>query len=218
MDYRALLAAPLAALVMSSSASELRMPADWQAHTSFTWPITKTYEAGVDPQAEEGGVRALTIKSVGTRSPTDIGTVEQFGSPGYAGKRVRLSGQLKATGGDGWAGLVLSTSPTPMPLYLFPGSGKAMPYAGAACPQWCEVSVVADMPADNIGMPVVGVALMGNGQVWARRLRIEVVGPEVALTSDRFAAALDAERRAQQHRQDQEKAQRRTPPQNLALQ
>jgi hypothetical protein len=80
------------------------------------------------------------------------------------------------------------------------------------------VSVVADMPADNIGMPVVGVALMGNGQVWARRLRIEVVGPEVALTSDRFAAALDAERRAQQHRQDQEKAQRRTPPQNLALQ
>jgi hypothetical protein len=216
MDYRALLAAPMA-VVISSNASEMRMPAEWQANASFTWPITKTYEAGVDPQAEEGGVRALTIKSVGTRLPSDIGTVEQFVSPGHAGKRVRLSGQLKAAGGDGWAGLVLSTNPTPMPLYLIPGSGQQLPHAAPACPQWCEVSVVADMPADNIGMPVVGVALMGNGQVWARRLKVEVVGPEVALTTDRFAAALDAERRAQQRRQDQEKAQRRTPPQNLAL-
>jgi hypothetical protein len=104
-----------------------------------------------------------------------------------------------------------------MPLYLTPGSGQQLPHAAAACQQWCEVSVVADMPADNIGMPVVGVALMGNGQVWARRLKIEVVGAEVALSSERFAAALDAERRAQQRRQDEEKAQRRSPPQNLAL-
>jgi hypothetical protein len=216
MDYRALLAAPLAALVMSSSAGELRMPADWQANASFTWPITKTYEAGVDPQAQEGGLQALTIKSIGTRSPRDIGTVEQFAS-GYAGKRVRLSGQLKAAGVDGWAGLVLSTNRTPLPLYLHPGSGHELPFAAAACAQWCAVSVVMDMPADSLGMPVAGVALMGNGQVWARQLKIEAVGPDVALTSDRFAAALDADLRAQRRQHEQDKAQRRTPPQNLTL-
>jgi len=212
MDYRALLAAPLAALVMSSSASELRMPADWQAHASFTWPVAKTYQAGVDPQAEEGGVRALTVKSVGTRKPSDIGTVEQF-AVGYAGKRVRLSGQVKAAGVDGWAGLVLGTGFTPL-LYA-PGFNPELPYAAAACPQWCELSVVADMPAD--GTAAVGVALMGNGQVWARQLKIETVGPDVALTSVRFAAALDAELRAQRRQQDHEKAHRRAPPQNLAL-
>lgn len=215
MDSKALLAAPLAALVMSSSASELRMPADWQAHASFSWPITKTYEAGVDPHAEEGGVRALTIKSVGNRTPSDIGTVEQY-TAGYAGKRVRLSGKLKASGVDGWAGLVLGAGSV-LPLYLHPGSGQELPYAAAACPQWCEVNVVADMPANSMGMSVVGVALIGNGQVWARQLKVEAVGPEVALTSNRFAAALDAERRSQQRWQDQDKAQRRTPPQNLAL-
>lgn len=216
MDYRALLAAPLAALVMSSSASELRMPAEWQANASFSWPRSKTYEAGIDPLAEEGGVRALTIKSVGSRSLSDIGTVEQF-AMGYGGKRMRLSGQLKAAGLDGWAGLVLSPNADPVPLYVLPGFGPKLPYAAAACPQWCEVSVVADMPADSMGMFVVGVALTGNGQVWARQLKVEAVGPEVALTSERFAVALDAERRAQQRRAAQEKAQRRTPPQNLAL-
>ena len=176
-------------------------------------------EAGVAPETEASGQRALTVKAIGTRAPHEIGSISQY-AMGHAGKRVRFSAQVMATGVDGWAGLVVGSGF--LPLWLQPGvpeTDAAPPHGAAACPQWCDVSVVADIPADGEGVANVGVALVGNGQVWARGVKLEVVGRDVPLTTQRFAAeAGEAMRAMQQKAQQQMRAAQPTPPQNLALQ
>jgi len=159
MDYRALLAAPLAALAMTaSSADALRQPDGWFAGATYAYPAGPTHEAGV---------------------------------------------------GEGF-----------MPLYLQPGMVDdliAAPLGAPACPQWCEVSVVADIPAGREGFAQVGLALVGNGQVWARGMRLELVGPDVPLTQHRFAAEQGAAARAEQQAWLQARAAKRTPPQSVTL-
>lgn len=218
MDYRALLAAPLAAVAMTTSSAEaLRQPAGWYPGATYTFPGGPTHEAGVAPESEAGGQRALTVKAVGPRKPRDIGSIGQAVG-GYAGKRVRFSAQVRAAGTDGWAGLVVGEGF--IPLYLQPamGDGVITPALGApACPQWCDVSVVAEIPAAGGGFAQVGLALVGNGQVWARGLRLEVVGHDVPLTAHRFAAEQAVAAQAERQAWVRARAAQRTPPQNLAL-
>lgn len=219
MDYRSLLAIPIATLALSaSSADTLRLPNGWQGGASLTWPASATYAYGVAPDSEHQASRALTVQALGRRQPTELGAVWQS-MVGYTGKRVRFTAEVKAAGTDGWAGLVVRDGF--LPLYLLPvGSDEPEPatQAGApACPDWCEVSVVADIPADGLGAATVGLALLGNGQVWARGFRLEVVGPDTPLTTHRFAAAQTAATREQIARTRQAQASQPTPPDNLAL-
>lgn len=218
MDYRALLAAPLAAVAMAaSSADALRQPDGWFAGATYAYPAGPTHEAGVAPETEASGQRALTVKAIGSRKARDIGTIGQS-IGGYAGKRVRFSAQVMASGTDGWAGLVVGEGF--IPLYLQPAMGDGVataPLGAPACPQWCEVSVVADIPASREGFAQVGLALVGNGQVWARGFRLEVVGPDVPPTAHRFAAEQAVAARAEQQAWVRTRAAQRTPPQNLAL-
>jgi len=220
MDYRALLAAPLAAAAMNASSTDaLRQPAGWMAGASYAWPLGATHEAGVAPETEASGQRALTVKAIGTRAAHEIGSISQY-AMGHAGKRVRFSAQVMATGVDGWAGLVVGSGF--LPLWLQPGSPDAEatpPLGAAACPQWCDVSVVADIPAESEGVANVGLALVGSGQVWARNVKLEVVGRDVPVTAQRFAVqAGEATRATQQNAQQQMRAAQPTPPRNLALQ
>jgi hypothetical protein len=218
MDYRALLAAPLAAVAMAaSSADALRQPGGWFAGATYAFPAGATHEAGVAPETEGSGQRALTVKAIGSRKLRDIGTIGQ-GVGGYAGKRVRFSAQVMASGTDGWAGLVVGEGF--IPLYLQPWTRDDLitaPLGAPACPQWCDVSVVADIPAGSAGFAQVGLALVGTGQVWARGFRLEVVGPDVPLSPHRFAAEQAATARAEQQAWMRARAAPRTPPQNLAL-
>jgi hypothetical protein len=218
MDYRALLAAPLAAVAMTAtSADALRQPDRWFSGATWAWPGGQTHEAGVAPETEAAAERALTVRAIGTRTTREIGTIAQAVG-GYAGKRVRFSAQVKASGIDGWAGLVVGSGF--LPLYLQPGmsdSPSNAPVGAPACPTWCDVSVVADIPAGSEGFAHPGLALAGNGQVWARRFKLEVVGQEVPLTTHRFAAAQAAAARAEQQAALRARAAKPTPPQNLSL-
>lgn len=220
MDYRALLAAPLAAAAMNaSSADALRQPAGWMAGASYAWPQGATHEAGVAPETEASGQRALTVKAIGQRAPHEIGSIGQY-AMGHAGKRVRFSAQVMATGVDGWAGLVVGNGFLPLWLQPWmPDADATPPLGAAACPQWCDVSVVADIPADDEGVANVGLALVGSGQVWARGFKLEVVGGDVPVTTQRFAVeAGQAMRAMQQKAKESMRAAQPTPPKNLALQ
>lgn len=218
MDYRILLAAPLAAVAMTaSSADALRQPANWFSGASWSWPGGQTHEAGVAPESEGAAERALTVRAIGTRTTRDIGTIAQMVG-GYAGKRVRFSAQVMASGTDGWAGLVVGSGF--MPLYLQPAmsdSPTSGPVGAPACPTWCDVSVVADIPAGGEGFAHPGLALVGNGQVWARRLKLEVVGTDVPLTTYHFAATQAAAAKAEIQAWRRARAAKPTPPQNLSL-
>jgi hypothetical protein len=222
MDYRALLTVPLAALALTASGDDkLRQPAGWFAGADWDGPNGPTHEAGVAAETETSGQRALTIKALGERKPYEIGSISQP-LAGYADRRVRFSAQVKATGVDGWAGLVIASGF--MPLFLLPSSPEAgadamAPRGAAGCPDWCDVSVVADIPAAGGGQAVVGLALIGNGQVWARGFKLETVGREVPVTSHRFAAEAAAIVKANQAWSEWQMRNRNpTPPQNLLLQ
>jgi hypothetical protein len=218
MDYRVLLAAPLAAVAMTaSSADALRQPTGWFPGASFTWPTSLSYEAGVAPETEHAAERALTVKAIGSHKIRDVGSIAQI-TGGYAGKRVRFSAQVMASGTDGWAGLVVGEGF--VPLYLQAATTdevKTPAFGSPACAQWCDVSVVTDISADGTGFAAVGLALMGNGQVWARRFRLEVVGQDVPLTSHRFVVEQDAVARAQVQAWQKARAAKQAPLQNLSL-
>lgn len=222
MDYRALLAVPLAALALSASgADKLRQPDGWLAQASYAWPQGATHEGGVAPESERSGQRALTVRALGKQQPHEIGSVSQYVF-GYAGRRIRLTAQVKTAGVDGWAGLVVSQGYTPLPYLPFSPTYTSTPPVGAAgCPDWCEVSVVADIPAgsDNEapGVANVGLALVGNGQAWARSLRVEAVSADTPLTTEVFAAKAAEVARAMTQQAQQMRSAQKTTPKNLAL-
>jgi hypothetical protein len=214
MDFRVLLAAPLAALVMSSSAADLRMPEGWMSAGSWTEQGT-TYEFGVDPSMDEAGRHSLSVQSVGSRNGMDIGGVTQMGM-GYAGKRVRLSAQMKAAETDTWAGLVLGDKMVFLPALSAGDADTMAHFFGAEVgADWQTVSVVVDVPSD-VPWIMCGLALVGNGKVWARDLKLDMVGPDVPLSTGRIGFDIaGAQARAQE--QEAALAAHEKPPQNLEL-
>lgn len=203
MDYRVLFAAPLAALVMSVSATEPRLPSPWTpwlfatVNTDNPPDYTKGppyyYDIGVDSAAEDQGLRSLSIKSVGKLNAEDanMGAVQQY-ARGYGGKRLRFSGQIRSEGVRIWAGLYMDEVDIREMHKLAHGWAsveKMLPPNGASgqAPYgaWQDVSVVVQVPA-TVNTMNLGLALVGEGKVWARKLHFEVVGPEVLLTSTRM--------------------------------
>ena len=147
MDYRSLLTVPLAALALTASgADKMRAPDGWSALATHAWPAGPTHEAGVAPETERSGQRALTVRSLGDAQPDQIGGISQM-VWGYAGKRLRFAGQVKTAASGGWGGLVVGPNSKPLAYQAYLGAFISAPPQGAAgCADWCEVSVVADIP------------------------------------------------------------------------
>lgn len=209
MNYRILLLAPLAAAVFSVGAtSPLRMPNGWIAQqmtspadtTLMPRAATEGFEIGIDAASDASGLPSLTVRSLVTQlpGPISLGAAQQT-LHGYGGKRLRFSAQLRADAVRGWGGIFLGPGDGIMLSNVQmarPGIEDHMP-AGAAVPAdggWHEASVVVDVPADAAEINF-GLALLGQGQIWARNLQFQVVGPEVAPTRETVQADLKSARR-----------------------
>jgi hypothetical protein len=204
MNFRILLLAPLAALMLSAGAADLRMPQGWRtsqiaysADRKMSGEILKGYEVGLDPAA--GGLPTLTVRSVFAQKPGPISTGSAYQwLYGYGGKRVRFSGELKAEGVRGWAGLYLHDGPNGLDGAVLNAKSGTSPLPTGTAVQadrgWHPVNVVLDVPAETT-MLGMGLGLVGEGQVWARNLRFEIVGPEVAPTRTLIGVDLAADRR-----------------------
>jgi hypothetical protein len=195
MDYRALLIAPLAALVLNAGAADMPMPEGWTAARFATLRDIPTqgyngegYEIGIDT-AISGPLPSLTVRSIAAQrqEAASVGHVYQTVT-GYAGQRVRFSGQVRAVAASPWAGLYLGLGDNDVLMPAMqgaPGVENALP-VGAAVPAadgaWRDVSVVLDVPADQPFL-TLGVAQVGEGQVWVRGLKFEVVGAQVPPTA-----------------------------------
>lgn len=196
MNFRILFLAPLAAAVLSvGAASPLRMPSGWFGY-QMTAPAdfslmpkaaSEGFEVGINPASDAGGLPSLTVRSVVTQQagPISLGAAQQT-LVGYAGKRVRFSAQLREHAVRGWGGLFLGPGNGALlsQVSMAPPGIEAQLPAGATVAAeggWHEASVVVDVPADA-GDIVFGLLLAGEGQVWARNLQFQVVGPEVAPT------------------------------------
>ncbi|MFG6488459.1 hypothetical protein ACG04R_17365 [Roseateles sp. BYS78W] len=195
MNFRSLLIVPLAALVLSAGATGLPMPDGWMTARYATLLNVPTggysgdgYEIGIDTSIS-GGLPSLTIRSIAPlkKDLPAVGHAYQTVT-GYAGQRVRFSGQVRAEAASAWAGLYLGLGENDVLMPVTMGQAgveKKLP-AGAAVPAadgvWREVSVVMDVPADAPFL-TLGAAQVGEGQVWVRDLKFEVVGPEVPPTT-----------------------------------
>lgn len=191
MDFRAFLIIPMAAVVLSAGAASLPMPDGWMNSRQASLLEAKFgpegYEIGID-SAVSGSSPSLTLRSIAAqrKDVPSVGHAFQTVS-GYAGQRVRFSGQVRAETASQWAGLYLGLGENDVlaPLTLGQaGVEKKLP-AGSAVPAadgvWREASVVLDVPADAPFL-TLGVAQVGEGQLWSRDLKFEVVGPEVQPT------------------------------------
>ncbi|MBW8847465.1 MAG: hypothetical protein JF607_21080 [Burkholderiales bacterium] len=207
MDYRTLFLAPLAAIVLSvGAATPPRMPSGWLAHNTFTFSeatlsASNGYEVGIDPASDAVGSPNLTVRFVAPTEPwvVDMGAAHQS-LYGYAGKRLRFSGQLRADAVKGWAGLFLGQGDVILlnRIVVAQPDAEALLPAGMAVASdgdWHDVSVVFDVPADAPQV-ILGLALVGEGQVWARNLQFQVVGNEVATTTTKIGVDLQSARRA----------------------
>ena len=189
------------------AATPMRMPAGWLEHNTFIFSeLTLTsstgYEIGIDPASDAAGTPALTIRFLKPTKPltVDMGAARQS-VHGYAGKRLRFSGQLRADAVKGWAGLYLGQGDYTLLNRIAvagPGAESLLPVGAAVVADggWHDTSVVFDMPADA-GSVEFGLALVGEGQVWARNLQFQVVGAEVATTATLIGVDLHSVRRAQ---------------------
>ena len=199
-------------------AAYAQVPSGWQAFTDGTID----YAVRSDVARREGGqgFAGVTIKS-NVASPRGTGMLAQsIRADAYRGKRVRLSGYLKAIGiNEGTAELwmrvdgegVVQTSD-----YM-----QNRPLMGTR--DWGREEIVLDIPQNAIGI-TFGFLLSGSGQVWLDDLQMEVVGDDVPVTGKPGGLYPDSGTRysaaeLMKRRRDQEVAYRRLPeePLNLAL-
>jgi hypothetical protein len=194
MNLKALIAAPLAALLVMANAADLERINGW--NTAISGSSADSYAVGVDTRELYQGKRVLSVKSLKKGQKYDSGTHSQTMSAfGYTGKRLRLSALIKAEGLDNWAGIWMGAIDVAGEEFF----GKIMPHgvgystatAGAQA-YWQPVSVVVEMPTDA-KLLQFGLTLAGNGQIWATDLKFEEVGTDVPLTSTRVG--IDAEER-----------------------
>jgi hypothetical protein len=135
------------------------------------------YEAGVDSSAVYDDHSSAYLKS---KNPAvdGFGTLMQdFGADKYAGKRIRLSANVKAEGVRSWAGIWMRVDKQSTSVAF--DNMQDRPIAGTT--GWQNYAVVLNVPQDATGI-FFGVLLTGPGTVWLNDVKVDVVGSGVPTT------------------------------------
>lgn len=147
-----------------------------------------SYDMGMDNSVFHNGKAAGTIKSI-KKKIDGFGALLQNSKPDqYLGKRVKMSGYIKATNVDGWAGLWLRIDQK--------GDNRTLAYASMhknkiqGSIDWQPFDVVLDVPAEA-GSMIFGVMLAGTGQVWFDDIQFEEVSDQVPITGIMFNDRLE---------------------------
>jgi len=177
MNYKALIAAALAATVVVVQASTLdeSVPKPWFKNGAD--PAAKICKAGIDTAIESAGTPNLTLRC-DTKEGGFVGVMQNFIANDYVGKRVRFSALVRATGVEDWAGLWMRIDDKDRPNSAFDNM-QNRPITGTS--DWTPYSVVLDVSTKAQGI-YFGVLMTGKGQVWISDLRFDVVGDDVPST------------------------------------
>jgi len=156
--------------------SEYTMPKGWHAAGSHP----KEYLMGVDASASHAGGSSATLKATVSEA-SGFGTLMQpIQADQYRGKRIRLSGNMKGSDIEGWAGLWMRVDAGSRSVSFDNMGNRAV--KGTA--DWSKKEVVLDVPEESDQI-AFGVLLDGTGQVWINDLRFEPVGDDVPTTDIR---------------------------------
>lgn len=134
---------------------------------SFEYPPALPYfDFGVEKVAGARGEQSAFLRARGT-VPVSGGLIQRFSARDYAGRRVRLSGNLRTEDAKD-AALFVTVSRDGQ--VLDSRQSIARPNSG-----WTPFQVALDVPADAT-LIKIGVVLRGKGTVWADTLSFETVG------------------------------------------
>jgi len=140
---------------------------------------SRSYQIGLDSSRRHGGAASAFIKSTQPFTSGFASVTQLIGVNFYRGKRVRLSGYIKADGIRQWAGLWMHIEGAGYGLGFDNMSRR--PISGTS--DWRRYEVVLDVPEDSIRLSF-GALLQGEGQLWADDFELEIVGPEVSVTGN----------------------------------
>jgi hypothetical protein len=143
----------------------------------------KSYDMGIDKGAGQDGKNAATIKSIKNKID-GFGTLMQTCLPDkYYGKRIRMSGFLKANNVTDWASFWLRIdqkgSSETLGFDNMHDGKKNRSITGTT--DWKKYEIVLDVPL-NASDLAYGALLSGTGQIWFDNLNFEVVDSSVPLT------------------------------------
>lgn len=174
--------APQSTTIAGTPASLVPMPREWtQMGNGGPEALPGRCEMGLDGQLSSEGRMPYSVRCQNTVLPSFGGAHHTARTAQYAGKRVRVSGWLKASAIGGVATPQYSHVPGRAGLWLAVGSARSgvrmdrMENRGiTGSTEWEMRDFVVDVPVDNSQM-FIGFWMQGTGQVWARDFKIEEV-------------------------------------------
>lgn len=172
-----------AALAVCAFALQAAVPTGW----SLAGTKPGDYDCSIDPGAAHLGQPSTYLKSKPGIKATGFATIMQdFSAAPYAGKRIRLSANLKSEAVESWGGLWMriddANHPNPTnghPSVVAFDNMRDRSIKGTT--GWRNYSVVLNVPEGATGI-YIGFQLDGPGALWVNGIKFEVVGPEVAVT------------------------------------
>ena len=161
------------------------MPKNWATGGS----AVQSYEMGIDYGAGQNGKNAATIKSISKEIKEDgYGSLTQkFLVDKYKGKRLRLTGYVKAKNVANWAGLFmrlegeLETLPNGKQTRKLIALDNMSNRAIRGTVDYTKCEIVLDVPDTAVDI-IYGGQILGTGQIWFDQLNFEVVGNDVPQT------------------------------------
>ena len=139
------------------------------------------YDMGIDREVSHSGTSSGFIRSTAAE-PRPFGTLMQaFKADGYHGRRLRLSGYVRAEAVEGWAGLWMRVDgPTGTSLAF--DNMQDRPIRGTL--DWERYEIVLDVSEASTNI-AFGVLLAGKGRIWVDDFEFDEVGGDVAVTDMR---------------------------------
>ena len=176
MKHRVFRALIVATVIMSSPiVGNAETPKGWFAAGSHP----KDYEMSLDRTGAHNGTACAYLKSVAAET-SGFGTLMQmFKADEYRGKRVRMSGYVKAKDATDWAGLWMRVDGARKDETLAFDNMQDRAIKGTI--DWKKYEIVLDVP-ESSEMVALGLLLSGKGQVWMDDLQFETVGKDVPTT------------------------------------
>ncbi len=148
-----------------------------------SWALVGThpedYEFSVDKSVAHGGKASGLLKSRSAEAKAFGALSQSIKADDYRGKRLRLSGYVRADGVIGWAGLWMRVDAPKAGQPIALDNMHERPIKGTS--DWVRYEVVLDVSSDA-AIIVFGALLDGAGQIWVDDLKLEIVDTSVATT------------------------------------
>jgi hypothetical protein len=141
------------------------------------------YDMGIDIGAGQNGRNAATIKSRVKRTH-GFGTLMQSCEPTkYLGKRIKMTGYLKAKDVKDWASLWLRVDGITMNRSLAFDNmhDNKIDRSIKGTTDWTKCEIVLDVDNDAVNLSF-GALIDGKGQIWVDNITFEVVDKSVPIT------------------------------------